>query len=326
MTNPATIPRVATSFASVSRDKPHTAPGLRGIIPPLITPLRDRDMLDVAGLERLIEHILAGGVHGLFILGTSGEAPALSYRLRREVIQRVCGQVAGRVPVLVGITNTALVEASGLASYAADVGAQAVVTAAPYYLPFSQGELARFVEQLAAVLPLPLFLYNYPQLTKVWFEAGTLRRLAQSEHIVGIKDSSGDLDYITSLLMLKRERPDWSVFVGPEHLLLETLRQGGDGGVNGGANFYPRLFAELFQSVENGDQARADSLQQQLLVLGEIYTLSKEATAVIRAIKCACHHLGLCENRFAEPITPYGERECGRIREILESLGLIPRP
>jgi hypothetical protein len=105
---------------------------LRGIVPPMITPLRDRDELDVPGLERLIEHILAGGVHGLFILGTSGEAPSLSYRLRRELVDRVCRQVAGRVPVLVGITDTSFVEALHLARHAAAAGAQAVVTSTPY--------------------------------------------------------------------------------------------------------------------------------------------------------------------------------------------------
>ena len=82
---------------------------LTGIVPPLVTPLRARDELDVAGLEKLIEHILAGGVSGLFILGTTGEGPSLSYRLRREFIGRVCRQVNNRVPVLVGITDTAFV-------------------------------------------------------------------------------------------------------------------------------------------------------------------------------------------------------------------------
>jgi len=100
----------------------------------MITPLKARDELDHPGLERLIEHILGGGVHGLFILGTSGEAPGLSYRLRRELIERVCRQVRGRVSLLVGIPDISMVEAIGLARYAADSGAPAVVSSAPYYL------------------------------------------------------------------------------------------------------------------------------------------------------------------------------------------------
>src|SRR5262245_34459383 len=99
----------------------------RGIIPPLATPLLDRDRLDPARLERLIEHVLAGGVHGVFILGTTGEGPSLSYRLRMEVIDQTCAMVAGRVPVLVGITDTSFVESVQLAEHAAEAGAQAVV-------------------------------------------------------------------------------------------------------------------------------------------------------------------------------------------------------
>src|SRR5512135_1877052 len=108
---------------------------LTGIIPPMITPLRDRDELDVAGLEPLLEHILSGGVAGLFILGTTGEGPSLAYRLRQQLIECVAECVAGRVPLLVGITDTAFDESVALAEFAADAGAQAVVLAAPCYYP-----------------------------------------------------------------------------------------------------------------------------------------------------------------------------------------------
>ena len=104
---------------------------LHGIIPPLVTPLSDRDSLDHEGLERLLEHVIGGGVGGIFILGTTGEAPSLGYALRRELIKRVCAQVAGRIPVLVGITDTAFVESVALAKTAADCGADALVVTTP---------------------------------------------------------------------------------------------------------------------------------------------------------------------------------------------------
>src|SRR5260221_567463 len=106
---------------------------LRGIIPPLVTPLSNPDALDVEGLERLIEHLIAGGVSGLFILGTTGEAPNLSYRLRREMIERTCQQAALRLPVLVGVSDTSLVEAVALARHAAETGAHAIVSATAFY-------------------------------------------------------------------------------------------------------------------------------------------------------------------------------------------------
>jgi 4-hydroxy-tetrahydrodipicolinate synthase len=319
------VPLGTGSAATPSAAAPvRPRPLLSGIIPPMITPLLGRDQLDHAGLERLIEHILAGGVQGLFILGTSGEAPSLSYRLRREVMDRVCQQVRGRIPVLVGITDTSFVEAINLARHAAEHGAQSVVTSTPYYLPTGQPELIEHVEHLVPELPLPLYLYNMPQLTKVHYEPATLKRLAHLEKIAGVKDSSGDLAYFDQLLELRSVRPDWSVLVGPEHLLAETVRRGGDGGVNGGANFHPRLFVELHAAVRSGDTVRAAELQRQVEQLGQIYSVGQHASAVIKGMKCACNLLGLCSDVMAEPFARFNEPERARVRAVLESLKLLP--
>lgn len=290
----------------------------------MVTPLKGRDALDIEGLERLVEHIIAGGVQGLFILGTSGEGPGLSYRLRRELIQRTCQQIRGRLPVLVGITDSAFAEAVSMAQCAADAGAQAVVTAGPFYLPAAQPELVDYVERLVRELPLPLFIYNMPQLTKVHFEPETLRQLTHLKKVIGLKDSSGDLGYFEKLVALKRERPDWSVFVGPEHLLVASMQRGGDGGVNGGANFYPQLFVELYQAVRAGDAAKTDELQQRLLQLGQIYSVGRHASAVVKGMKCACSLLGICEDHMAEPFDHFREPEREKVRHILQSINLLP--
>jgi dihydrodipicolinate synthase/N-acetylneuraminate lyase len=166
---------------------------LTGIVPPLITPLRARDELDTAGLEWLVEHVISGGVNGLFILGTTGEGPSLDYRLRKELIEHTCKQVKQRVPVLVGITDTAFVEAVNVARWSADAGADAVVLAPPYYLPGGQPELQEFVDHLVPELPLPLFLYNMPALTKVPFELSVVRWAMDQPRIIGLKDSSGNM-------------------------------------------------------------------------------------------------------------------------------------
>jgi 4-hydroxy-tetrahydrodipicolinate synthase len=293
---------------------------LHGIIPPLITPLAGQDKLDHAGLERLLEHVLGGAVHGVFILGTTGEGPALSYRLRRELIERVCRQVRQRVPVLVGITDTSLVEAVDLARYAADCGAAAAVASAPYYAPPGQDELVGYIKRLVAELPLPLFLYNIPKMTKVIFEPRTIRRLADLSNIVGVKDSSGDMKYFRELVKLKRLRPDWSIFVGLEHQLTEAVRAGGDGGVNAGANYYPHLFVELYEATQSRDTAREKKLQQQLLQLGKIYRIGNSAAGVVQGLKCACARAGICQEFLAAPFAPYGAAERRKVNGILQKL------
>ena len=131
---------------------------LRGIIPPMVTPLKEIDLLDMEGLDRLIDHILAGEVTGLFILGTTGEFSSLSYRLRYELVEEVCKLVNGKVPVLVGITDTSIIESIRLANHAKDQGAEAVVAAPPYYYATGQPELLEYYRNLLKMLPLPLYL------------------------------------------------------------------------------------------------------------------------------------------------------------------------
>ena len=293
---------------------------LKGIVPPLITPLKDRDTLDVQGLEKLVEHVLGGGVHGLFILGTTGEGPSLGYRLREELIQRVCKQVGGRVPVVVGITDTAFVESVKMSRVAADAGADGVVLSTPYYFPAGQTELEGYVRHLVPELALPVMLYNMPSLTKVWFEIETLRRLADLEGIVGVKDSSGDMDYYSSLCKLRSERPDWSFLIGPEERLVESVALGGDGGVNGGANVYPRLFVDAYEAAVAGDAVRCEALQQKIEAFGEIYAIGKYASRFIKATKCAASVLGLCDDFMAEPFNRFYPRDRARLEAILRRL------
>lgn len=290
---------------------------LRGIIPPMATPLTDRDTLDLPGLERLVEHLLAGGVTGLFLLGTTGEAPALGYRLRRELIERVCRQVNRRVPILVGITDTSFAEAVALARHAADVGAGAAVVAPPYYFPLEQPELARYVRSLVEEQPLPLFLYNIPSMTRTAFAAETVRRAMDLDRVVGIKDSSGDLEYFRALRELAAEREDWTLLMGPEHLMAEAVLFGGDGGVTGGANLKPRLFVSLYEAAVRGDLERVGVLQEQVVRLGRIYQVGRGWSAYLRGLKCGLACLGLCGDRLAEPFEPFDDAQRQQIRRLL---------
>ncbi|MCC9608948.1 dihydrodipicolinate synthase family protein [Blastopirellula sp. JC732] len=293
-----------------------------GIIPPLVTPLLGNDQLDHAGLERLLEHVIEGGVHGLFILGSTGEAPSLSYRLRREVIDAVCRQTAGRFPVLVGVTDTAFIESIALAQHAADAGAAAVVLSTPYYFPAGQTELSSYVRNIVAELPLPLMLYNMPALTKVWFEIETLEKLSDLEGIVGLKDSSGDLDYFGKATGLKRLRPDWSVLIGPEALLPEAMQLGGDGGVNGGANVLPRLFVECYEAIVAGDSVKQAELHRRIVEFQRIYEVGKYASKYIKATKCCLSLLKICDDCMAQPFHKFHAPEREKIAKILQELDI----
>jgi dihydrodipicolinate synthase/N-acetylneuraminate lyase len=298
---------------------------LRGIIVPMVTPLQDRDTLDVAGLERLIEHILAGGVHGLFILGTTGEAPSLSYRLRSELSQRVCDLVKGRIPVLVGITDTSFVESINISHKAKDAGAQAVVLAPPYYFPAGQSELLEYLDHLTRELPLPLFLYNMPSYTKLVFEPETIRAAAEYPGIVGIKDSSGNMVYFRRLQSMLNDHPDFSLLMGREELLAEVILLGGHGGVCGGANLIPELYVELYNAACSKDLQKVEALHKKVMEFNTaVYHVGRYESSLLKGLKCALSCVGICSDFLAEPFHRFRRTEHEVIERYVKDLGINP--
>ena len=205
---------------------------LTGIIPPIVTPLLSNTELDVQGLKNLIDHILGGGVHGVFLLGTTGEATNLDYNLRKTFINKACEFVGKKVPVVVGITDTCLQGSLEIAKTAKDAGADALVISSPYYLPISQYEFVAYLEELVPQLPLPFLMYNMPSCTKLNMSVNTVRK-AKELGAIGIKDSSGNLPYLMSLIEEFKDSPEFSVIAGTEMFIPETIKNGGHGAVPG---------------------------------------------------------------------------------------------
>jgi len=294
---------------------------LRGIIPPLITPLKDNDTLDVEGLERLIEHTISGGVHGIFILGTTGEFASLSYKLRRELTERTCRLVNGRVPVLVGVTDSAFTESLNLAKTAAECGADAVVLAPPYYFASGQPELLEYLQRIMVQMPLPLFIYNMPVHTKITFAPETVKAAADIPNIIGMKDSSSNLAYLKQVQYVLRDRPDFTFLVGPEEFMSEFVLTGGHGGVNGGANMFPKLFVSLYNASVNRDVEKILQLQKKVMQISTtIYQVGHYGSSYLKGLKCALSLMGICNDFMAEPFHRFKEPEREIIRKFLNDL------
>ena len=297
----------------------------RGIIPPMVTPLKEWDTLDQDGMVRLIDHILSGGVHGLFLLGTTGEAPSLSHRLRKEIVQRALDQIKERIPVLVGITDTSFDESINLAEYAAEKGASAVVLAPPYYFPAGQLELLEYLEHLVPRLPLPLFLYNMPTHTKLFFEPETVKAASEIPGVIGLKDSSANMVYFHQLQQIFKDQNDFRLFIGPEELLGETLVLGGHGGVCGGGNLIPELYVELYEKSIEGDFKKMGILHERIMQISTtIYSVGKYKSSYLKGLKCSLALMGICDDFMAEPFHRFRVSERNVIRQYLIDLGLSP--
>ncbi len=295
---------------------------LQGIVPPMITPLAADNVLDTEGVGRLVEHLIGGGVHGIFLLGTTGEAQSLSYECRYEMVELCCRLIAGRVPVLVGITDTSMDESLKLAVHARNCGAAAVVAAAPYYFAPSQQEMIEYFTALADGLCLPLYLYNMPSHVKVFLEPATVCALSKHPNIIGLKDSSANMTYFQTLVHMLRGNSGFALFVGPEELTGESVLMGADGGVNGGANMFPELYVGMWQAARRGDMPEVARLQQRIMAISTaIYTVGRYESSYLKGVKCALSLMGICDDHLSFPYRKFRDAERERVRRALEILG-----
>ena len=240
------------------------------------------------------------------------------------MIERTCAFTKGRLPVLVGVTDTAFVESVELANHAAECGADAVVVAPPYYLPPGQPELLEYLNDLINELPLPCMLYNMPPLTKVEIGVEVVEQLLNNEGIVGLKDSSGDMSYFHHIENLAHSSSNWSVLMGPELLMMDSVLSGGDGGVTGGANLFPRFFSAAWTAAENGNLDTVHQMQETMIHLQQLYSIGKHASAGIKGIKCALEILGISSARMAEPFRAFNEPEKEAVTSLLNELRKDP--
>jgi 2-dehydro-3-deoxy-D-pentonate aldolase len=297
---------------------------LRGIIPPVATPLINDSELDEPGTESLINHLLNGGVHGLFLLGTTGEGTSLSYQLRAAFVKKVCELTGKKVPVLVGITDTSFGNSLEMAAAYKEAGADLLVVAPPYYNPLSQEEMQQYLADLSPQLPLPYILYNIPSHTKLHMSLETVKH-ARDLGAVGIKDSSGNRLHLLSLVKAFADSTAFSVLTGIEDFIAETIRNGGHGAVAGGANLFPKFYVELYEAALNGDNEKIQSLQKIILKINNtLYKVGKSPSGIILGIKTALSVLGICSGYIAHPLrSPEGE-DYEEIRRIVLELKQDP--
>ena len=286
---------------------------MNGILTPLITPLLDQDTLDTDGLQNIIDHVISGGVHGLFLLGTTGEGPSLSVSLRHEVVRQASKMIRGRLPFYVNVTGQSHTENLALAKESAEAGASAVVYSGPLYAPIGQEALVGHVTRFAASCPLPILLYNMPSHTHLFFEVPTVVALSKLTNVIGLKDSSGDILYLQKVH--RAVGPKFPIFVGPEEMLLQCLLTGACGGVNGGSNLMPHLYVEIYNAFRAKNFSEAERLQGIVNDLSDVVY----GQGYLKGLKAAMSAKGLCKPNMAEPATALDGKLAGEIAEAIQN-------
>lgn len=302
-----------------------------GIIPPLCTPLDANLEVDTQSLRRHINFHIEAGVHGIFMLGSTGEAIGLSNQQRATVLETAVDVSAGRVPVFGGILDTSTVRSIEHARVAQQAGVDALVLTAPFYFRPSQSEIVAHFRAVRGAVDLPLMAYDLPGAVGTKIERPTMLQMAQEGLIVGVKDSSGDQDGFRSLLVEMRRVPGFLTFTGSEFLVDAVLIMGASGAVSGLCNLDPAAYIRLYNAVRAGDLATAQHEQERLMrVFQVIYAGTHTpgrmgfSASAIGGFKTALMLRGLFDTNYvAAPMTVYEADDVERVRTILQEVGLI---
>ncbi|MEU7298919.1 dihydrodipicolinate synthase family protein [Streptomyces sp. NPDC007206] len=302
---------------------------LTGVVPPVCTPLTPDREVDVPSLLRLVGHLVEGGVHGLFLLGSTSEAAFLTDRQRRQVVEAVVAHVGGQLPVLAGAIDMTTPRVLEHVAAVTAAGAEAVVVTAPFYARTHRAEIVHHYRRIAAASDVPVIAYDIPVAVHTKLPAEVVLGLAADRVLAGIKDSSGDLAPFREIVTGTRAHPGFSALTGSELIVDSALALGADGAVPGLANVDPHGYVRLYRMCRAGDFEGARAEQERLCALFGMVTVGDPgrmggSSSALGAFKAALHLRGVIDCAVtAEPQVPLSGDEVERVGKFLAAAGLL---
>jgi len=293
---------------------------LRGVIPAVITPIREDGKIHEKLLEKQVSYLSNAGVHGFLVNGTTGEGPFLSREEKRRNFELVRTVSGGKQFLCLGClqpsTDLTLDEIVAFESLKPDF----IVITSPYYFKVSQKEIVQHIRKIARRSPFPVVIYNIPQCTFNKIEYDAMIEISSLENVAGFKDSSGD--FITfSRVMFHGKRENFAWIMGEDYLDADSLMIGVSGIVTGLGNVWIEPYLEMYQAAQEGDFLRVQKLQEKINKLYEVIRTARDRG--VPAIKAAASLLGRSEKWLKAPILPLDKEELSRVKEILTDLNLM---
>ncbi|GAB3794621.1 dihydrodipicolinate synthase family protein [Humibacter antri] len=307
-------------------------PKLTGVVPPVCTPLTRAGEVDVVSYRRLLDHLIDGGVDGLFVLGSSSEVVYLTNDQRRLVLETAVEHVAGRVPILAGVIDTTTPRVLEHVRVADELGVDGIVATAPFYTRTHPVEIERHFRLIKEASPTPLWAYDIPVCVQTKLGRDLVLSLAAEGVLAGVKDSSGDDASLRHLVLDARgdgRFDDFSIFTGSELLVDTALWFGVDGVVPGLGNVDPAGYVNLYRAARSGDWEAARREQERLIELFDFVNVGADSremggnSSAIGAFKAGLVLQGVIETgRTADPQVQLNESELETIGGYLQRAGL----
>ena len=293
--------------------------GFTGCGTALVTPFRKDLSLDEEAMRRLVRRQIEAGINFLVPCGTTGESPALTHEEHLRVIAITIEEAKGKVPVLAGAGGYNTSHVIETARAAERMGADGILSVTPYYNKPTQEGLYHHFKAIAASVSLPIILYNVPPRTNVNIDPGTVRRLAEIENIIGVKEASGNISQITQVIQQVPE--NFLVLSGDDAITLPLVAMGGRGIISVASNEIPTEMTRLAKLCLDGNFAEARAMLRKWMPLLEVNFVETNPTPV----KAAMAEMGLLEPVFRLPLVPPRTENLAKIRSVLESLALLER-
>lgn len=285
-----------------------------GVIPAMVTPMTAEEEVHESSLRKLTKFLIDGGVHGLFSVGSQGEAWALSHDEKRRVWETVVDEARGRVPVYAGTVGATTRETIALTRLAEKTGMDAVSILSPYFIRPNEDELFNHYKAVAESTSLPILVYSNPMRTNVKISPGLLGRLAEVPGIVGMKDSSGELELTAEYIRVVP--PDFSVLVGLDTLIYAGLTYGAKGSIAATANVKPALAASIYDRYMQGDLEGALQAQRALAPLRLAFTWGTYPVVIKEALNLIGMDVGPCR----APVGPLADEQREQLRRVLQGM------
>jgi 4-hydroxy-tetrahydrodipicolinate synthase len=290
----------------------------KGILPAVITPLTGDGKVNEKALRKLINFLIDGGSHGIFMVGTTGEFYGLTMEEKKEVALITVDEVKGKVPVYLGAGAITTRESVALVQMAETCKVDALSVLTPMFISPSQKEIQQHYKTIAANTSLPILLYNNLPKTGVTITPDTAEKLSEIDNIVGIKDSSGDFT-LTGEYIRRARGKKFHVLAGRDTLIHACLCYGGTGGIAACANVAPRLCADIYDKYVAGDIKGSLDAQFRLAPLRIAFTLGTFPTVIKEALEMIGIEAGAC----MPPVGPMTDGEREQLRKVLLEMGVL---
>ena len=288
-----------------------------GIIPALVTPLDGQGNLIEESLRKIIDYTLEAGVHGVFVLGSTGEIYGLTDKQKQRVMEVTVEHVNGRVPVYAGageITTNQSIKTAQIAESVGGISALSVIT--PYFVSPTQGELIEHYKAIANSVKTPIILYGCDGRAHNSIMPETAYELSKEENIIGIKDSSGSSERMDKYLELTKDMDNFSVLCGIDTLIYHGLCNGTVGAIASSANIAPKISVGIYNAFMNGDKEKAQELQNKLVPLRNAYALGTFPGLIKEAVQL----VGIDVGAALKPVGPMSNENREKLIEVLKDL------